>query len=256
MSIKLMSKVWEITLPPTPKLVLMALADCANDEGFRVFPSIETIADKTCISTRQAQRIMQDLVRDGFIRIIAHEQGGRGRAREYAINLAALEKGDMKKGDILSSGEERVTSDAQKGDICDSKRVTSTSPQPSSNNHQINHQVPPYSPPIEKKSGLPEWMPFEAWEGWLAMRRFCGWKLTDRAVELAIAKLEEYRSTGDDPADVLDQSTLNNWRGLWPVGKSGGRALPADPMRRRREIEAVLARANSQPEPSLTGGCP
>ena len=37
--------------------------------------------------------------------------------------------------------------------------------------------------------------------------------LTDRAVSLAIGKLEELRRQGQDPNAVLDQSTLHNWQG-------------------------------------------
>lgn len=68
MSIKAMNWAWETPLPPTPKLVLMKLADEANDDYF-CFPGIPHVAAKSSVSERTAQRILQDLTRDGYISV-------------------------------------------------------------------------------------------------------------------------------------------------------------------------------------------
>ncbi len=41
MSIKIMTAVWNLDLPDSEKLALLALADCANDEGL-CWPSMAT----------------------------------------------------------------------------------------------------------------------------------------------------------------------------------------------------------------------
>lgn len=64
---------------------------------------------------------------------------------------------------------------------------------------------------------LPDWMPEEAWRGFLAMRTKIRKPPTDRAKELLIAKLDAMREGGDDIAAVLDQSTLNGWQDLFPL---------------------------------------
>lgn len=73
---------------------------------------------------------------------------------------------------------------------------------------------------------LPDWMPLEAWEGFVEMRTKIKKPLkTDRAVKLAIGTLEKLRAEGQDVAAVLDQSTMNSWLGLFPITER--RADPA-----------------------------
>lgn len=62
---------------------------------------------------------------------------------------------------------------------------------------------------------LPEWISQEAWDGWLEMRDHIGEPPTQRAADLSVALLEKLRGQGHDANDVLNQSTMNNWRGLF-----------------------------------------
>ncbi|WP_028605536.1 helix-turn-helix domain-containing protein [Ottowia thiooxydans] len=48
MSIAILNQCWPMKMPPTAKSVLIALADQANDDG-HCWPSIETIAERTCL---------------------------------------------------------------------------------------------------------------------------------------------------------------------------------------------------------------
>lgn len=64
---------------------------------------------------------------------------------------------------------------------------------------------------------LPDWIPADAWNGFLEMRKRIKKPLTDRAMTLAVGTLERLRAQGQDPAAVLDQSTLNTWQGLFAV---------------------------------------
>jgi len=67
MSIRIMSAVWEIqSIKGTEKLVLLSLADNANDNGI-CWPSLNTIARKCGVTRRQAIRIINDLEKLGFI---------------------------------------------------------------------------------------------------------------------------------------------------------------------------------------------
>lgn len=54
-----MSAVWDLPMPPSEKLVLLALADWANDEG-HCYPSIAKVARKTGVSERTVQRVLRD----------------------------------------------------------------------------------------------------------------------------------------------------------------------------------------------------
>lgn len=84
MSISLMTAVWVLPVSPARKLVLLALADWADDDGGQCFPSIATIALRASISDRQAQRHMQSLMREGWIAVAANAGGGRG-SRRYQL---------------------------------------------------------------------------------------------------------------------------------------------------------------------------
>lgn len=86
MSIKLMTATWELRMPPSNKLVLLALADWANDRGGSCFPSIRRIAERSSISERQAQRYMRALELDGWLTVVGNRAGGRpGNSRHYQI---------------------------------------------------------------------------------------------------------------------------------------------------------------------------
>lgn len=64
---------------------------------------------------------------------------------------------------------------------------------------------------------LPDFIPVEAWEGYLAMRKKKRAVMTDRAVQLRIADLKALMDEGQDIAAVLDQSTANGWTDVYPV---------------------------------------
>jgi hypothetical protein len=87
MSVEIMSKVWEMDLPTTKKLVLLALADHADDAGANVYPSVPRVAWKSGLSTRQTRRVMQQLRDDDELLILVREGGGRGGTNEYRIDI-------------------------------------------------------------------------------------------------------------------------------------------------------------------------
>lgn len=75
MSIRVMAEVWDLPLSSTEKLVLLALADCANDEG-DCWPSIATLGRKASVGERSVQRSIQALKEAGHLTRI--EVTGRG----------------------------------------------------------------------------------------------------------------------------------------------------------------------------------
>lgn len=67
MSVRLMSIVWDLDLPPGEKLVLLALADQANDEGRQCWPAVMTIARKSGQGERTVRRALKDLEAKGHL---------------------------------------------------------------------------------------------------------------------------------------------------------------------------------------------
>lgn len=67
MSIRLMSAVWDLDLPAGEKLVLLALADQANDAGVQCWPSVETIMKRCGQGERTVRRALADLEKKGHL---------------------------------------------------------------------------------------------------------------------------------------------------------------------------------------------
>jgi len=85
MSIRVMNWVWEhSTAKGSELLLLLAIADAADDQGRNAFPSIGTLAAKTRMCRRTVQRLVVKLEDDGHL--ILRRAGGR-RANTYEVVL-------------------------------------------------------------------------------------------------------------------------------------------------------------------------
>ena len=68
MSISASNAVWQMKLPSTQKLVLLAIANHANDQNI-CWPSMSTLAKICSISERTAQRLVADLRKNKWLKI-------------------------------------------------------------------------------------------------------------------------------------------------------------------------------------------
>lgn len=82
-------------------------------------------------------------------------------------------------------------------------------------------------------TALPDWIPLDAWEGYLEMRKKLRKPMTPRAMTLNIGILERLRAEGQNVTAILDQSTANSWIGLFAVAERRNldRTSPAAPNR-------------------------
>jgi hypothetical protein len=84
-SIRVMNWVWEhSTAKGTERLLLLAIADSADDTGRNAFPSVETLAHKIVMSPRTVQRLVARLESAGFIEV-RRNLGGRDSNRYRVI---------------------------------------------------------------------------------------------------------------------------------------------------------------------------
>lgn len=91
MSIKVMSLVWDTPLDTSTLVVLMALADHANEAGASSYPGNNRLAHKTSMSVRMVQKNLKHLEEHGLIRRAKYAKGGRGMAVEWEINVPLLQ---------------------------------------------------------------------------------------------------------------------------------------------------------------------
>jgi hypothetical protein len=81
----------------------------------------------------------------------------------------------------------------------------------------------PYKPsrPVVKKQPvdvvLPDWLEPSVWQSFREFRRDTKHPLTPAAEELAIKRLRTLMEQGNDPTEVINQSIVSGWRGLFPV---------------------------------------
>jgi len=69
---------------------------------------------------------------------------------------------------------------------------------------------------------VPDWIPQDAWQGFIEMRKAGKGAFTDRAKQIIINQLKTLHSEGQDVAKVLDQSTANGWKGVFPLKTQQG----------------------------------
>jgi hypothetical protein len=103
-----MNWAWGQALTPTLKLVLMALADAADDQGV-CWPSVSTLARKCTVSTRTVQRALRTLVDQNLL--IAeprHRRDGSSTSNRYRLRMGG--------GDNLSPPHEMAA--ARAGQAC------------------------------------------------------------------------------------------------------------------------------------------
>ena len=242
MSIRLMSEVWRANLPTTEKMVLLIIADHANDEGTQSYPSQATIAEKASISIRTVQRAVNTLVIEGYIRMFKHS-GGSANCRDdrrphlYQINIGKL------RGDTMTGRQD---------DANGATLTTSTGRHSRPKNH-------PLEPSIETPSSFEDfWNSYPRKVGkQAALKAFLR---ATKTVEADVI-IEGARKYAQDPNRV-DAFTAHptTWlnAGRWSDGPLPERIKTADEkraeekriieQRRQREIEETLRWKKEQEE--------
>lgn len=89
MSIKAICWAFEQDLPPTSKLVLLKLADNANDDGW-CWPSQATLARHTSLTRETVNRHIAKLEESGHLTVKRRKQEGVNLPNHYLLNLRGV----------------------------------------------------------------------------------------------------------------------------------------------------------------------
>lgn len=77
------------------------------------------------------------------------------------------------------------------------------------------------STPREGEKGpLPDWLPLEDWEDFLSMRKAKKKPVTEKASEIILKKLEHFKSEGYSVSEILQNSIINSWTGVFEPRQS------------------------------------
>ncbi len=212
MSIKIMSMVFERYPNGGGEMLLaLSLADFAEDDGTRVFPSIKQLAEKTRQSERTVQYQLRKMEESGWLILANSGNGGRNQRREYVINPAWIKGADF--APVQSTTRKGATDDI-KGAIHDKKGCNGLHPHIPT----IDPSIPVNESPTRAKLALPDWLPLETWAMWDRFRKRKSAKAwTDDAKALSLRTLERLRAEGQDPTAIVEQSIERGWTGLFPL---------------------------------------
>jgi hypothetical protein len=89
-SFTLQAMVWPANLDGTSKLVLLRLADFANDDGGSIFPTVKRVAEDCGISARTTQETLRRLESAGVLVMVREADAGARKPREYRIDVPTL----------------------------------------------------------------------------------------------------------------------------------------------------------------------
>lgn len=219
MSTRIMSECWPLQMPPTAKAVLISLADNASDQGV-CWPSIPTIAERTCFSERAVQNAIKWLE---SVSIVTADRSN-GRHTSYLITPAAYAPAQ----DVRGAGD---------------------APAPPQQVRQPPQEIPkpPQEVPSNRKEPSrtvkatistvckPESVSEQTWKDWLSHRKSKKAAITDTA----LAGIQrEAAKAGWSMEEALAECCLRGWVGFnaeWVARR--GAAQPAQPVGNgRREL--------------------
>ena len=94
------------------------------------------------------------------------------------------------------------------------------------------------------KTALPSWIPLEAWNGYLEMRKKKKKPMTENSFNRTLRVMARLREEGEDLEHVLNQSEDRGWTGLFAVGDSYRQEhnLPKSAQTAQQELGQHIAR--------------
>jgi hypothetical protein len=95
---------------------------------------------------------------------------------------------------------------------------------------------------------VPDWMPVDSWNDFVESRRKLRKPMTQNAIKLAISTLEKLRLQGNNVQEVIEQSTLCGYSGLFPVKKSNRQSVTDQNRSAVEEIKLRLMQQDQQGE--------
>jgi hypothetical protein len=254
-----MTLVWELQLEPREKLVLLALADNANDSG-DCHPAVKRITTKTCLSESSVRRSIGDLEKGGHLTIIERP----GRASSYRLHPCQPDTPTpgTQTGLPLSArqGSAAQTPVTVTGHPCQPDRTPLAHRQDTPVSLTPHLREPSWEPSREpSREPVQRFDPTSVagldlaeYERWINYRIEIRKPLKAASLQAVAGKLA---ALGADQAAIVTQSIENGWQGLFPLkgannngqvatnGKAWKRPATADEIEERYTRQMLAAGA-------------
>lgn len=199
-----MSICWKITgLSPTQKLVLVSLADQANDDGV-CWPSTATMETRTCLSERAIRGALRALEELGLLK--THHRDGRSSWYTLTVTPAAAAAPPRQQlpPTPAAPAPTPAANAGEGGSSC-----------------PHNRKEPPKEPPLKpsayraEEEPLPQSVPAALWTLWCEYRRKTNKTIKPTTARPQIEFLEQAAADGHDIGEIVRSSIRNQYTGLF-----------------------------------------
>lgn len=228
-----MAAVWETDIPAGEKLVLLALADCANDEG-RCWPGVASLCRKTGKAERSLQGALKALESGGHI---TRDQIP-GKGCRYVIHPTPS---------LFAPAKSAPRNKCAPQDNANTPAKSAGTPAKSAGKPSKKHQEPSNSTKARAVFQLPNDIPKQEWADFEEMRQRIRKPMTDGARRLAIKRLRKFQEQGHDPADVLNHCILNAYQGIFAPTKDRANGNGTSGIGKSAAAFAMLDPSNDEP---------
>lgn len=206
MSIKMMFSAMQVKAgSPTTKMVLLKLADNANDKG-ECWPSYDNIAEVCEISRRSAINHIDKLIKQGLVRK-EERKGPKGNSSNvYYLTLGGEKSAPLPSENNSPDGEKSAPPPSEKSALTPSEK---SAPKSVSIEPVITESV---IETIEREKIVS----LESLNAFVSYRKKIKKPMTTHAVELLVAKLGGLRVDGHSPQELINDAIMNGWQSVYP----------------------------------------
>jgi hypothetical protein len=231
----------ECALPDKPELLLIAQhcgleLDCALGKLVRLFVWYDkhlTQGDDPRVTramideVTRTRRFAESMVACGWltdgpessVRIEKFERHNSKSAKHRA--LTALRQKNFRNSRQLKTAQESPEIIHSHDDSVTKRRERK---QPNPKSKSAGNEDEGNEPGVTAKAevpALPDWLPADAWQSFVAMRVKIKKPLTDEAIRIAVQRLAKFRAAGHDIREVLENSVLGSYQGLFEPRTAG-----------------------------------
>jgi len=212
---------------PARKIVLIKLADNANDNG-ECWPSLQHIADDCEITKRAVRNQINALIDMGLVSKRSRYHDNRQCSNGYLLTLN--EPPHMGRNDIPPGGNE-VPGEGERGSSPGGNEVPPEEPVIGTCHKNQERKVGKQDDQSALWSPKPSCIPDELWSDWIEHRRLIKKPFTELAAKQLATKLEAIESSGHKAEAAMRESIINGWQGVFPP-----KDKPAEKIKKRKEL--------------------
>lgn len=187
---------WTQCIKSTQKLVLLSLADRADDKN-NCYPSVTRLSKDTCLDRKTVIKNISTLENLGLIQV----KKRFGACNYYTIKLRETSTKNGTSTEIGTSTKNGTTPVPK----------TVLEPVPKTVHKSISNL--PYN--------LPIYIDSELFADYLALRKKIKAVNSERAIKILIGKLEDIKNKGQDPNKAIERSIESSWKTVYEEKNNG-----------------------------------